>query len=38
MTLFSKSLTSQDINSLDMNEFEQTFSRWIASMDNKNPK
>lgn len=38
MTLFSKSLTSQDINSLDMNEFEQTFSRWISSMDNKNPK
>ncbi|MBL0611590.1 glycosyltransferase family 9 protein [Aeromonas jandaei] len=37
MTLFSKSLTSQDINSLDMNEFEQTFVRWIASMNCKNP-
>lgn len=37
MTLFSKSLTSQDINSLDMNEFEQTFVRWIASMNSKNP-
>ena len=36
VTLFSKSLTSQDINSLDMNEFEQAFSRWAASIDNKN--
>lgn len=37
ITLFSKSQTSQDINSLDLHEFEQTFSRWIASINDKKP-
>ncbi|MFH7527806.1 MULTISPECIES: glycosyltransferase family 9 protein [Aeromonas] len=36
MILFSTSLETQDINSLDMQAFEQAFARWVATMGGEN--